>query len=205
MDTPPKPRGRPKALDRDRVLEIATMQYWALGPSGVSVNDICAAAQVSKPGLYREFGSDDGLKAAALDAYQRLAIAPFLALLRVDQPVTRTVDEIIDFMTQDKDALRLPAGCLFVSMRAQRNRLGPSTTELLNDVRSEFLASVRSWLDALKAAEMLKIITPTHIAAHHFDALHSGAMRMQVEQVPQQEIKQFLRFGFVDLLCVPDG
>ena len=113
MDTSPKPRGRPKALDRERVLEIATMQYWSHGPSDISVNDICAAAQVSKPGLYREFGSDDGLKAAALEAYQRLAIAPFLALLRVDQPMTRTVEEIIDFLTQDKDAVRLPSGVSF--------------------------------------------------------------------------------------------
>ncbi len=205
MNTPSKPRGRPKALDRERVLEIATMQYWSHGPSDISVNDICAAAQVSKPGLYREFGSDDGLKAAALEAYHGLAIAPFLALLQADQPVTRTVEEIVDFLTQSKDTLGLPAGCLFVSMRAQRSRLGPKTTEHLDDVRSDFLASVGAWLEGLKGAGQIKIKTPAHIAAHQFDALHSGAIRMQVEQVPQQEIKQFLRFGFADLLGMPDG
>lgn len=203
MVKPSKPRGRPKALDRDRVLEIATMQYWTHGPSDVSVNDICAATQVSKPGLYREFGSDDGLKAAALEAYQRLAIAPFISLLRVDQPVKCTVREIIDFLIKDKCALELPAGCLFVSMRAQRSRLGPSTTEYLEDVRSEFLASIRSWLDALKSTGQIATRTPTHIAAHQFDVLHSGAMRMQVEQVPQQTIQEFLRFGFEELLGVP--
>ena len=205
METPSKPRGRPKALDRDRVLEIATMLYWSDGPSDVSVNDICATAQVSKPGLYREFGSDDGLKAAALDTYQTLAIAPFLALLRVDQPVTRTVEEIVNFLTQGKDALGLPEGCLFVSMRAQRSRLGPRTTEHLDDVRSDFLASIRTWLEAVKTTGKVATKAPIHIAAHQFDILHSGAMRMQVEQVPQQEIKQFLRFGFADLLRVPEG
>lgn len=203
MDKPPKPLGRPKALDRERVLEIATMQYWSHGPSDISVNDICAVALVSKPGVYREFGSDDGLKAAALETYQKLAIAPFLALLRVDQPVTRTVEEIVDFLTQGKDALALPAGCLFVSMRAQRSRLGPKTTARLNDVRHEFLASLCSWFEALDASGALKPKTPTDIKAHHFDALHSGAMRMQVEQVPKQEIQEFLRFGFGELLGVP--
>lgn len=205
METPSKPRGRPKALDRERVQEIATMQYWSHGPSDISVNDICAAAQVSKPGLYREFGSDDGLKAAALEAYQRLAIAPFLALLRVDQPVTRKVEEIIDFLTQSKDALDLPAGCLFVSMRAQRSRLGPRTTKHLDDVRTDFLASIRSWFEALKTTGQIASRTPTYIAAHQFDVLHSGAMRMQVEQVPQKEIQEFLRFGFADLLGAPVG
>lgn len=205
MNTPPKPRGRPKALDRERVLEIATMQYWSHGPSDISVNDICATAQVSKPGLYREFGSDDGLKAAALEAYQSLAVAPFLALLRADQPVTRTVEEIVDFLTQGKDALDLPAGCLFVSMRAQRSRLGPKATEKLDIVRGQFLASICSWLDALKASGQIRTKTPTYVAGHHFDALHSGAMRMQVEQVPQKEIKEFLCFGFADLFGVPAG
>ena len=200
MNTSPKPRGRPKALDRERVLEIATMQYWSHGPADISVNDICATAQVSKPGLYREFGSDDGLKAAALESYQKLAIAPFLALLRVDQLATRTVEEIIDFLTQGKDALNLPAGCLFVSMRAQRSRLGPKTVEYLDDVRVEFFASIRTWLEALKAAGQVAMTTPAHIAAHQFDALHSGAMRMQVENVLQQEIKEFLQHGFANLL-----
>lgn len=202
MDIPPKPRGRPKSLDRESVLEVATMQYWSQGPADVSVNDICAVAQVSKPGVYREFGSDDGLKAAALDAYQKLAIAPFLALLRVDQPVPHTVKEIIAFLTQGKDELELPQGCLFVSMRAQRNRLGPKATEHLDNVRHEFLAALGSWFAALKASGTIETKTPVESAAHHFDALHSGAMRMQVEQIPQHEIQEFLRFGIADLLGV---
>lgn len=203
MDTPLRLRGRPKAIDRETVLEIATMQYWSHGPSEISVNDICAVAQVSKPSVYREFGSDDGLKAAALEAYQRLAIAPFLSLLRVDQPVTRTVEEIVALLTQGKDALDLPAGCLFVSMRAQRSKLGPITTARLNNVRHEFLASLRSWFEALNTSGALKTKSPTDIKAHHFDAIHSGAMRMQVEQVDQQKIQEFLRFGFSDLLGLP--
>jgi AcrR family transcriptional regulator len=158
---------------------------------------------VSKPGLYREFGSDDGLKTAALETYQRLAIAPFLALLRVDQPMAQTVEHVIDFLTQGKDALELPAGCLFVSMRGQRSRLGPRTMARLDDVREEFLAALRTWFDALRENSALKTQTPTHIAAHQVDVLHSGAMRMQIEQVPQQEIKEFLRFGFADLLGAP--
>jgi len=55
-------RGRPKKLDRNLILHSALMEYWSKGPSNVSINDICKLTGASKPGIYREFKSDDGLK-----------------------------------------------------------------------------------------------------------------------------------------------
>ena len=75
----PSSRGRPKVLDRDRVLSVAMEQYWRHGPTKISVNDICKLSGSSKPAVYREFGSDDGLKATALLAHKAVAIDPFLA------------------------------------------------------------------------------------------------------------------------------
>ena len=60
--TPAKARGRPRTLQRDHVINVAMESYWVSGPSNVSVNDICKRANVSKPGLYREFGNEDGLQ-----------------------------------------------------------------------------------------------------------------------------------------------
>ncbi|MDA7426536.1 TetR/AcrR family transcriptional regulator [Thalassococcus lentus] len=199
MNSPAKPRGRPKTLDRDRVLEIALMNYWSNGPAEVSVNDICAAAKVSKPGLYREFGSDDGLKTAALMTYKTMAIDPFLALFRVGEPYADTVETIVSFLTKDKDALGLPAGCLFVTMRAHRDRLGPETGDLVDQLRDYFQQGIAVWVDAQKEAGLFRPEVPTAIAVHHIDTLHSGAMRMQKEQIPTQEIEDFLRFGFATL------
>jgi len=60
-------RGRPKTLQRDHVLQTAMMCYWANSPTDVSISEICDKAGASKPGLHREFGSDDSLKKAVLD------------------------------------------------------------------------------------------------------------------------------------------
>ena len=71
-------RGRPKTLDRDQVLQEALMAYWSRGTKNVSISDICLATGASKPGVYREFGNDDGLKASALETYYILAVQPLM-------------------------------------------------------------------------------------------------------------------------------
>ena len=64
-------RGRPSTLDQDQIVETAVMQYWANDPLDVSINDICKLTGASKPGVYRAFGSDDGLKTKALEALRQ--------------------------------------------------------------------------------------------------------------------------------------
>ena len=91
-------RGRPKKLDRDLVLQTALIQYWSKGPANVSISDICSLIGASKPGVYREFGSDDGLKKAVLEVYQGLAIQPVIDILEKNQPTTDAIDALIGFM-----------------------------------------------------------------------------------------------------------
>jgi AcrR family transcriptional regulator len=69
---------RGKTMNRDHTLEVAMHAYWASGVDGVSVNEICKLAKVSKSSAYREFGSEDGLMRAALNAYEAQALRPLL-------------------------------------------------------------------------------------------------------------------------------
>ena len=84
-------RGRPKKLDRNIILQSALMEYWSKGPSNVSINDICKLTGASKPGVYREFRSDDVLKKNVLKAYETLAVQPLIDILHLDQPVSKTI------------------------------------------------------------------------------------------------------------------
>lgn len=196
MGVSPKTRGRPKKLDRDAVLECAVMAYWRNGPADVSVNDICQIVQASKPGIYREFGNDDGLKLAALEAYQGLAVQPFLDVFQHDRPMQITVQEVIAFLMQDRDELGIPKGCLFVAMRAQQNALGPQTVDYVQQLRRHVLTSFARWVEACKTQGAFRSDISTSSAAHIIDALHSGAMRMQTETVAAAEIEAFLTSGF---------
>lgn len=189
--TTPK-RGRPKTLDRDQVVQVALMQYWSKGPTVVSISDICGLTGTSKPGVYREFGNDDGLKASVLETYHRLAIQPLIDILEKDQSTTVTINALIDFMTQDRTELNIPQGCLFVMMRAHAQQLGPSTCNKLQEVRRNLLDTYEAWVMRSKSRGELADI-PTDIAALFIDTQHGGAMRMQREGVANDTIARVLR------------
>ena len=199
MEETAKTRGRPKALDRDQVLDCAVMQYWSNGPADVSINDICKKLGASKPGIYREFGNDDGLKAAAFLAYEALAVEPFLELFKPAQPLPKTLKDIVTFLMQDREKMGIPKGCLFVTMRAQRERLGPETIEVLDKSREQFLTRIMSWVQANKQEGVFRQNISTKTAAHQIDALHAGAMRMQMENTPAKEVEDFLWFGLASI------
>ena len=196
-------RGRPKTLDRDRVLQTALIQYWSKGPANVSINDICNLTGASKPGVYREFGSDDGLKKAVLEVYHGLAIQPVVDILEKSQLTKDTIDALIGFMTQDRAALGIPQGCLFVMMRAQSEHLGPSTCDKLNKVHRDLLAAYSEWIERAKLHGAF-INIPTDIAALLLDMQHGGAMRMQREGVPGETIEIVLKFA-LEAVMVQDN
>ena len=189
------PRGRPKLLNGERVLSIAMEQYWRHGPTQVSINDICDLSGSSKPSVYREFGSDDRLKAAALLAYKAIAIDPLLARLNGMQPIAKTLNSIIDFIMQDRQLQNVPNGCLFALMKAQRHCFGPETQQCLDGVRTEFVSSFATWIDTSKSAGAFRKDIPTNAAVHQIEALHTGASSLQRDGESPEEIRQMLIFG----------
>jgi AcrR family transcriptional regulator len=189
------PRGRPKLLNRERVLSIAMEQYWRHGPTQVSINDICDLSGSSKPSVYREFGSDDRLKAAALLAYKAIAIDPLLARLNGMQPIAKTLNSIIDFIMQDRQLQNVPDGCLFALMKAQRHCFGPETQQCLDGVRTEFVSSFATWIDTSKSAGVFRKDIPTNAAVHQIEALHTGASSLQRDGESPEEVRQMLTFG----------
>lgn len=192
-------RGRPKTLDRDQVLQEALMAYWSRGTKNVSISDICLATGASKPGVYREFGNDDGLKASALETYYILAVQPLIDIFEKDQSMCEAIDASVDYMTQDRTELGIPQGCLLVNMRAQSQQLGPLTRETLNAFRRSLLNAFAAWVERSKVRGECTNI-PTDIAALYIDAQHGGAMRMQREGVPNETVANVLRMALCTLV-----
>lgn len=125
------PRGRPKTMSAEKVLEVAIEAYWQNDLADVSVNSICRAAQVSKPSVYREFGNEDGLTHAALKSYAEHLLSDLSKILQTGQGMNETLDALIDFIITDA---RLEIGCLFHKMRAGKKSLGPKTHELVEEL-----------------------------------------------------------------------
>jgi AcrR family transcriptional regulator len=192
-------RGRPQTLNRDLVLNTALMSYWAEGPTRVSISHVCHAAEVSKPGLYREFGNDDGLKDAVLDLYREMVLVPFYDILDSDASFEQQIEDLIGFTIQDRQALGIPCGCLHVAMRAHRDDLGEISRNKVDLLRRETLQNYERWIARAKSRGEFKSDMSSKVAALYCDAQNGGAMRMQREGVPNDVIGQALRLAFSSL------
>lgn len=143
-DDPTKaPRGRPRTTDPDHIVDVAMNAYWESDPADVSVNAICRMACVSKPSLYREFGSEDGLTSAALERYAEEVLSDTLALLEREQSMEATLDALIEFASADP---RMARGCLFYKMRNGKHRLGPLTRARVEAIDAGARAAYEAFL-----------------------------------------------------------
>ncbi len=159
-------RGRPQTLDRQRTVEIAISSYWCDGVRNVSMNEICRRADVSKPGVYREFGSEDGLMEAAVEHYRATVIGPLLELLGSDLPFAEVIERLLRFATEPSGN---PTGCLLADVRSAPGRLGPGTTARVDTVTAELRQAYERWFRQAQAhGEVDSAISPD-LATHFID------------------------------------
>ena len=194
-DNPPT-RGRPKTLERDHVLKTALMCYWAESPTDVPISEICNKASASKPGVYREFGSDDGLKEAVLDTYNEMVSQRRYDILASDQPFNEVLEALITHTVQDRRTAGVPDGCLLFAMRARRDEFGPLTLKKIDQLREDSLGRYRQWIDRAKSKQQFSSDISTDTAALYFDAQIGSAMRLQKEGVNNEVIEEILRTAF---------
>ncbi len=200
MTTSKPVRGRPKTFDREHVLAVAMMRYWAEGPTTVSVNDICTYAGVSKPSLYREFGNEDGLKRAALATYLVLALGPIFDLLKPGKTFAQGLNDLIAYLMQDRTVLGLPPGCLHFDMCQCGNQLGELTVGTAEFHRQETLNQYESWIERAKEDGEFKADMPTKTAALYVDAQIGAAMKLQKQGVQSDVIETCLRVALTALV-----
>jgi AcrR family transcriptional regulator len=149
-DNDSKPaRGRPKTMNAETVLDVAMTAYWRSDPADVSVNAICQMAGISKPSLYRTFGSEDGLSRAALDRYADRVLSEIFVILQGKTGLRQTLDALIDFAGDDP---RMETGCLFYKMRAGKHRLGPDTRARVEEIDAAAQTAYVAFLQAARDA-----------------------------------------------------
>lgn len=142
-------RGRPRTMNPEAVLDVAVAAYWQADPADVSVNAICQMAGISKPSLYRAFGSEDGLTRAALDAYATRVLSDVFAILQAGQGLRPTLAALTEFACADP---RMATGCLFYKMRAGKHRLGPETRARVDEIDRDARVAYAAFLQARRDA-----------------------------------------------------
>ncbi|MEL6445034.1 MAG: TetR/AcrR family transcriptional regulator [Bacteroidota bacterium] len=192
-----KRRGRPKTLDRARILAVATESYWDEGPASMGVNEVCRRAGISKPGLYREFGGEDGLTAAVLDHYWTMVIRPSFQPLAAEHPFAEMLDGVLAWLTSERD---VPAGCLFAKMRSAPVNLGPETAARIAALRDEMRAVYQTWFErGLVRGEVNAAIEP-ELASYLLDTQFKTVQMLVAEGEPRDLVREQARLALACLL-----
>lgn len=193
-DKTPK-RGRPKTFDRSHVIDTAMQAYWTEGHAAVSLNALCQRAGVAKTSLYKEFGSEDGLKQAVLVTYHKMTLAPLYKLLEADKPFTDSLPTFCDYILRDHRELGMPNGCLFVEMCQTRVHLGALTADQVDQFQSLSLKKFEYWIaEAQRNGELDLSVSPA-TAAQYVDAQIATIMTLQRQGVPLKDLEEIFRLA----------
>lgn len=156
---------------------------WSDGVREVSMNEICRRASVSKPGVYREFGNEDGLTEAAVELYRATVVARILEVLGQDKPFAEVLGSMLNAMTGPSGK---PAGCLVAELRSAPSGLGPATAAKVRAVAEEMRQAYEQWFRRAQArGEVDGTVSPA-LAAHFIDTqLTSVLLQMRLRTDPE--------------------
>lgn len=177
-----KPRGRPRTFARDHALDVAFEGYWREGLYGMSVNEVCRRAGVSKPGLYRAYGSEDGLTDAVLRRYEETVTENILGLVSGNRPFAEVLRDLVWALTEVGDA---PAGCLLAKMRSAVTVIGPNTQARIELVRGKVLGAYAGWIRHARARGEINPEVSDDLATGYLDTqLTTVLTRMAAREDP---------------------
>ena len=186
-------RGRPKTLDREYLLNISMDAYWKEGFEKISLNEICKRAHVSKPGVYREFGNDDGLIKEVLVHYEKQVLMQIHQIFKEGKPFCEVLNRYIDILTTNSPNLN---GCLFLRTRDSNYPLGEKTTKQIELIQEQFSLSFTRWIDEAKQNNEFPLDISTHLAVNYIDAQVSIAMTKIYHGTKVSLVKDMLTLAF---------
>jgi TetR/AcrR family transcriptional regulator, copper-responsive repressor len=195
-------RGRPKTFARDRAIDVAMDAYWREGTEDVPLNEVCRRADVSKPGMYREFGGEDGLMDAALERYAETVLAPFFEQIARDRPFAEVLETLIEFVTKP-DPTR-PAGCLLAKMRVLSAHLGPITRARVDALGVDARVHYADWVERAYRRGEIAPGVPTDVAAAFIDTQLTLLLVQMAAGAEPDLLRAQARLAFVGLVVGVD-
>jgi AcrR family transcriptional regulator len=174
-------RGRPRAFDRDAVLDRAVITFWSKGFSGASIDDLTAAMGINRPSLYAAFGSKQDLYLAAIDRYaQTHGSVPVKALLG-ERDVRTAVAAFFDATVRCATTAGGPKGCLIVCVAIEDAEKDDSVRTKLSGIFTHTDRVIADYLRAIQAdGQSPGEVDPQALAGMIISVTHSLAARARV-------------------------
>ena len=207
-----KTLGRPKILDREKIIEIACNEYWENGIFNVSLSKIASLASVSRPGIYKEFGDEDGLKTEVLKKYIEVSATPvhknYDNYKQFPDQLFNHFDAILNdgnkYLTNDASYLmikrpRKAIGCLMERTRLNINLLGPKAKKLLNSYTKYRKECFIKYIKNAQISGIFKKNLDVSITADYILAQFSMVQNCRLNSISKNKIQKVLNTALVPL------
>jgi TetR/AcrR family transcriptional regulator, transcriptional repressor for nem operon len=182
VSEPQTARGR---ATRGRILDAATELVFEQGVAGTTLDDVRAAAEVSKSQLYHYFADKEDLVHAVIDrtVQQVLDAQPELADLSSWAAISRWLDDLVDLQVQRRALGGCPVGGLAAQLaetdELARDALAAGFDRWERPLR-EGLAKMRS------QGKLARTADPSTLATATLAAIQGGLVLTQTRRDPQQ-------------------
>jgi TetR/AcrR family transcriptional repressor of nem operon len=180
--SPPTKKGR---ATRDRIVDAATTLVFERGVAGTALDDVRAAAKVSKSQLYHYFADKDDLVHAVIDRTVQgvLDAQPRLADLSSWAAIRAWFDDLVALQVERQAEGGCPIGGL-AGQLAERDGIARAA---LVDGFDRWEAPLRRGLEAMTAAGKLRrSADPDRLATATLAAIQGGLVLTQTRRDPGQ-------------------
>jgi AcrR family transcriptional regulator len=170
---------------RDRILDTATALIFEHGVAGTTLDDVRAAAKVSKGQLYHYFADKDELIRAVIDRtiQQVLDAQPLLAKLSTWTAISSWLDGLVQLQVQ-RHAV---GGCPIGSLAGELAETDELTRAELAGGFDRWEAPLRQGLEQMRAeGKLRRNADPARLATATLAAIQGGLVLTQTRRDPQQ-------------------
>ena len=189
-------RGRPKTLDCKETVDIAMLEYWLDEKNSISLNEICRRVKVSKPGIYREFGNEDGLLEAVLLKYEKDVSSGLLQILTLNESFKQILEKIVIYVTSKKEDKKAAKGCLLVKLQDSKINMGPKTQKQILSMQNKFLQAYKECILNAKEKGQLKTNITTELAVDYLNTQINNAALLLMQGKEEKQVKEILTLSF---------
>ena len=173
-----RPRGRPRAYDRETALQRARDVFWQTGYAGSSLDQISAATGMNRPSLKAAFGDKRALYLAALEAYwefKALAMGKALDAGTPEEALLRVYEMSLDTYFSGVGGTR---GCFVVGTAITEAAEDPEIRRIVTEGFRMLDESFEGMLRSSRERGQLSAASDTAALASLASAtLHSMAVR----------------------------
>ena len=191
-DAPARKRGRPRLLDRDAGLEIASRLFWQHGYEGTSISDLTQAMGIAPPSLYATYGSKEELYKQALDHALARTTGRRYEVLNGDLPAYEALRFYLhDVVVGISDPAK-PRGCILSTAVLQHGEDADSVARDVAARREESMGLLKLRFDRAVEDGDLPDDTDTDTLARFYSAVVQGMSAQACDGACTERLKRLV-------------